>query len=126
MTMITAPSQWTCVFLITAYLIALTNAFQPISIIPSQHTRYQRFGKSSCCTPSLLLLAASSDDVDANDEVQRLRQSAQALRAEAVKAQEELASKRSVTASASRTVDRTSLLEVVEYDSVADSCWEIT
>ena len=46
--------------------------------------------------------------------------------AEAVKAQEELASKRSVTASASRTVDRTSLLEVVEYDSVADSCWEIT
>lgn len=119
--MITTPSQWTCVFLITSYLIALTNAFQPISIIPLQHKRYQRFGKSSCCTPSSFL-GASSDDVDANDEVQRLRQSAQALRAEAVKAQQELASKRSVTSA----VDRASLLEVVEYDSVADSCWEIT
>ena len=114
--MITTPSQWKCIsFSITAYL-ALANAFQPIL---SQNTRYQR--------GILFTLPGASNDVDTtNDEVQRLRQSAEALRAEAVKAQEELASKRSMRVGSRAGDGKTSLLEMVEYDSVADSCWEIT
>jgi hypothetical protein len=63
----------------------------------------------------------NGSDLD-NDEVQRLKQSAEMLRAEAMAAQADLASRRS--SSGSRAVEMP--VQTVEYDEVADSCWEIT
>lgn len=60
-------------------------------------------------------LQASSTD----DEVSKLKQSAERLRAEALLVQEQLAGRR-------RGVDDVKAVEIVEYDEVADSCWEVS
>lgn len=62
----------------------------------------------------------ASPNVNTNDEVSRLKQSAERLRAEALEAQEKLSDRR-----AKSTVDVTTVKDV-EYGAVPNSCWEIS
>ena len=65
----------------------------------------------------------ANESNSSNDEIERLKESASILRAQVMAAQEALASKRPSSAVAKKAA---SGVEVVQYDNVADSCWEIT
>lgn len=106
--MINTPtsSRWLALSILAVISTVLsTSAFQST---PQSHYHYRH---RNHCT----LLSKRTDE-----EVSRLKQSAERLRAEALKAQEQLGQRRAAVAT---TVE---VREVVEYDAVADSCWEIT
>ena len=65
----------------------------------------------------------ADDSNSSNDEIERLKESASILRAQAMAAQEALASKRPSSALGKKAVRG---VEAVQYDNVADSCWEVT
>lgn len=100
------PLLWIDIFL------TLTFAF-PLST-------HRQCGHHRCMQ---IPLRASNNESNLDyDEVQRLKQSAEILRAEAMAAQADLASRRS--SSGSRAVEMP--VQTIEYDEAADSCWEIT
>jgi hypothetical protein len=65
----------------------------------------------------------ANDSNSSNDEIERLKESASILRAQAMAAQEALASKRPSSALGKKAARG---VEAVQYDNVADSCWEVT
>ncbi|KAL3788446.1 hypothetical protein ACHAWO_007401 [Cyclotella atomus] len=100
-----SSSRWLPLLCIMAVL-ASACSFQPTT---QQHSHNQRG-----------LQINASRNVNTNDEVSRLKQSAERLRAEALEAQEKLAGRR-----ATNTIVVTPVKEV-EYDAIPDSCWEIS
>lgn len=101
-----SPSRWLPLLYIMA-ILASACSFQPT-------TKYHRHANQRG------FQIHASPNVNTNDEVSRLKQSAERLRAEALEAQEKLADRR-----AKSTVDVTTVKDV-EYDAVSDSCWEIS
>ena len=101
------PSQFYTILLLAAAHLA-------VSFPSPHHQTYQRI--------PIPLYSSPNDATVNNEEVQRLKQSAELLRAQAMAAQEELASKRSAMGSRAGEVP----VKIVEYKTVADSCWEIT
>ncbi|KAL3782056.1 hypothetical protein HJC23_006284 [Cyclotella cryptica] len=107
----------TATMLATAFLLS-TGHHEP----RSNHRRRTR--SISLRVPLLGSSDSNANDANSrNEEIERLKESASILRAQAMAAQVELASKR--TSSVVRKGDA-SPVKAVEYDNVADSCWEIT
>lgn len=123
-------SLWRAMATLSLMIMGLTTAMLatafPLSTGYHIPCNYQRLRSRNISFKVLLWGSSDSSANDynsGNDEIERLRESASILRAQVMAAQEALASKRPSSVVGNKAAGG---VEAVQYDNVADSCWEIT